>query len=67
MLRRGALLLIALASIGTSTASAAPPASVLGPNVIAFDPSMPVGEIQATVDAIYAKQVDAEMGTDRYA
>ena len=38
----------------------------LGPNVIVFDPSMPVGEIQATVDAIHAQQVDAEMGTNRY-
>ena len=28
---------------------------------------MPVSEIQATVDAIYAQQVDAEMGTNRYA
>ena len=28
---------------------------------------MPVGEIQATVDAIHAQQVDAEMGTNRYA
>ncbi len=32
-----------------------------------FDPSMPVGEIQATVDAIHAQQVDDEMGTNRYA
>ena len=32
-----------------------------------FDPSMPVGEIQATIDAIHAQQVDAEMGTARYA
>jgi hypothetical protein len=28
---------------------------------------MPVSEIQATVDAIHAQQVDAEMGTNRYA
>jgi hypothetical protein len=28
---------------------------------------MPVASIQATVDAIYARQVDNEMGTDRYA
>jgi hypothetical protein len=39
----------------------------LGPNVIVFDPGMPVGEIQATVDAIHAQQVDDEMGTNRYA
>ena len=28
---------------------------------------MPVGQIQATVDAIHAQQVDAEMATNRYA
>jgi hypothetical protein len=74
-----ALLLITLAlalSVANagSTASAAPLASVsaqslaaLGPNVTIFDPSMPVSEIQATVDAIHAQQVDDEMGTNRYA
>ncbi len=39
----------------------------LGPNVTVFDPSMPVSEIQATLDATHAAQVDNEMGTDRYA
>jgi hypothetical protein len=74
-----ALLLIALALVlsaadAGSTASAAPavggPAQSLpdlGPNVTIFDPSMPVSEIQATLDAIHAQQVDAEMGTNRYA
>ncbi len=71
-----ALLLIALilsAAIAGSTSSAAPlvasaqSAPDLGPNVTIFDPSMPVSQIQATVDAIYAQQVDAEMGTNRYA
>ncbi|HEX2356493.1 MAG TPA: adenylyl cyclase, partial [Micromonosporaceae bacterium] len=58
---------------GTGTAAAAPPPTTsatdpdLGPNVIVFDPGMPVGEIQATVDAIHARQVDNEMGTERYA
>jgi len=33
--------------------------------VIIFDPSMPVGDIQATVDAIHAQQVDDEMGANR--
>ncbi len=32
-----------------------------------FDPTIPVGDIQAAVDAIYAQQVDDEMGTNRYA
>ena len=63
-----ALALVALgSSAGAGGSSAATPASPLGPNVIVFDPSMPVGQIQATVDAIHAQQVDAEMGTNRYA
>ena len=70
MTLRLALFLITLllgASAGGSVASAAPSAPDFGPNVIVFDPSMPVGQIQATVDAIYAQQVNAEMGTNRYA
>jgi hypothetical protein len=65
-----ALVLVALllsASTGGSAASAAPVAPAFGPNVIVFDPSMPVGQIQATIDAIHAQQVDAEMSTNRYA
>jgi len=38
----------------------------LGPGVVIFDPSMPTSQIQATVDAIAAQQVDDEMGTRRY-
>ena len=38
-----------------------------GPNVVIFDPTMPTSQIQATVDAIAAQQVDNEMGTQRYA
>lgn len=38
-----------------------------GPNVIIFDPSMPITDIQTTVDAIANQQVDSEMGTQRYA
>ena len=76
---RGRLLLalalaLALGAAGAGSASAASLAGGsagslpgLGPNVIIFDPSMPVSEIQATVDAIHAQQVDAEMGTNRYA
>jgi hypothetical protein len=61
------LIAIALSASSGSTASAAPAAPALGPNVIVFDPSMPVSQIQATIDAIHAQQVDAEMGTNRYA
>jgi hypothetical protein len=38
-----------------------------GPNVLVFDPSMPVAEIQAEVDAVAAQQVGNEMGSARYA
>jgi hypothetical protein len=76
-LRLLALFLVALtlsAANVVSTANAAPllRASAqslpdFGPNVIIFDPGMPVSDIQATVDAIHAQQVEAEMGTNRYA
>ena len=49
------------------TAKPAPSTSDFGPNVIIFDPSTPVSQIQATADAIYAQQVNAEMGSNRYA
>src|SRR5690348_1315478 len=39
----------------------------LGPNVVILDPSMPTAEIKAKLDAINAQQIDAEMGTTRYA
>ena len=39
----------------------------LGANVVVFTPSMPTADIRAKVDAIYAQQVDSEMGTGRYA
>src|SRR5947209_19898276 len=64
--------LLTLASgIGTGVASAstdrAPGPPDFGPNVKIFVPSMPLADIQATVDAIAAQQVDNEMGTQRYA
>ena len=59
------LLAFALAlTLGGSTAGAAPPSPsppAFGPNVTVFDPSMPVSQIQAAVDAIYAQQVNDEM------
>ncbi|MDQ1544117.1 MAG: hypothetical protein QOK08_1755 [Actinomycetota bacterium] len=67
-------LAIALPTIGIAQPALASPdqASVsgsldLGPNVKIFDPSMPIADIQATVDAIANQQVDNEMGTARYA
>jgi hypothetical protein len=61
----------------TGTAAASPPdreygyghhgQQGLGPNVTVFDPSTPVEQIQATLDATHAAQVDNEMGTARQA
>ena len=75
MLRvRSMMLALALvpAALGATAADGSPATAAsslpgFGPNVIVFDPSMPVSQIQATVDAIHAQQVDAEMGTNRYA
>ena len=61
------LSLLLLVLVGGGGATAAPAAEPFGPNVVVFDPSMPVAQIQATIDAIHARQVDAEMGTARYA
>jgi hypothetical protein len=69
MTLRLALVLVVLlssAGVGASSSSAAPPAPTFGPNVTVFDPSMPVAQIQAAVDAVHAQQVDAEMGTNRH-
>jgi hypothetical protein len=66
ILRLVLLLVALLLSTSTGIASAAPLGPALGPNVTIFDPSMPVSEIQATVDAIHARQVDDEMGTNRH-
>ncbi|MGM1061990.1 hypothetical protein [Saccharothrix sp. Mg75] len=63
-------------ALATAAVTIAPAASAdpprrgtqdLGANVTVFDPSMPVAEIQAKLDATHAAQVDNEMGTQRYA
>src|ERR1044072_4552939 len=59
-----------LLAFAPGTAGAAPPqrgAPDFGPNVIVFDPSMPQSQIQATVDAIAARQVPNQFGSQRYA
>ena len=65
----GVALAVAVSLPGTATAGvqADDGNPDLGPNVTIFDPSMPVSEIQATLDATHAAQVDNEMGTDRFA
>jgi len=73
--RRFALGLLMAATVattgtaGAAAASPAPPPGALdfGGNVTVFEPSMPVGQIQAILDAAHAAQVDNEMGTTRHA
>jgi len=64
-------LVMTTVTAATGTAAAASPAHPatpnFGPNVTIFDPSMPVSQIQAALDATHAAQVDNEMGTNRYA
>jgi hypothetical protein len=61
-------LLVSMLPAGIATAAPPPLTTVpvLGPNVIVFDPRMPQADIQATVDAIAAQQVDNQFGTQRY-
>ncbi|SNT63051.1 hypothetical protein SAMN05216276_109611 [Streptosporangium subroseum] len=65
----GVVLATSVMATGTAAVadSPAPGTSDLGTNVTVFDPSMPVSEIQATLDAANAAQVDNEMGTTRHA
>jgi hypothetical protein len=42
-------------------------ATLLGPNVFVFDPSMPAADIQKTASDIFAKMEASEFGSDRYA
>ncbi|MFI7447475.1 adenylyl cyclase [Nonomuraea sp. NPDC049714] len=65
----GLVLATALMTTGTPATAATPPhrAPDLGPHVTVFEPGMPVAEIQATLDAAHAAQVDNEMGATRHA
>jgi hypothetical protein len=65
-----ALAFVAMSGFATtaqaeSAAPSGPPD--FGPNVHIFSPSTPQSEIQATVDAIAAQQVNNEFGAQRYA
>jgi hypothetical protein len=63
----GALTSVPAAAAPTAIPAATAAAPNFGANVTVFDPSTPVAEIQAKLDAAYAQQVNAEMGTNRYA
>ena len=55
---------VAAARVALSAPSSQPN---FGPNVYIFNPSMPLSQIQATVDAVAAQQVSNQFGTQRYA
>src|SRR5437016_1194920 len=61
-----AVLLVTCLALPLSAADAAPPTS-FGPNVYIFNPSMPLSEIQAAVNAVASQQVSDQFGTQRYA
>jgi hypothetical protein len=68
----GAAVLTATAGAGagpTPSASLCPDAvtATFGPNVCVFTPGMSQADIQAAVNAVYAEQVDNEMGSERFA
>src|SRR4029077_10815435 len=58
-------LLVGLAAV--SPAALAQTNPDFGPNVMVFDPSMPISQIQAAVDAVTTQQVSNQFGTQRYA
>lgn len=61
---------VAVAGVPGAAAAATPLSPTtpnFGANVTVFDPGMPVAEIQATLDATHAAQVNAEMAPNRYA
>lgn len=60
-------LLLGVSAVSSAAVAQTGAAPDLGPNVQIFDPSMPVSQIQAAVDAIAAQQVDNEFGPQRYA
>jgi hypothetical protein len=59
-----ALALTGLASV--APAQAAPPQPDFGKSTLIFDPTMPIDQIQAQVDAVADQQVSNEFGTARY-
>ena len=62
-----AALYIVLAALPAIHAQTVPSSPAFGQNVFIFNSSMPVAEIQATVDAVSAQQVSNQFGPQRYA
>jgi hypothetical protein len=62
-----AVVFVIVALVFAGGAAVASPGADLGPNVLVFNPSMPLSDIQAKVDAVAAQQVSNEFGAQRYA
>ena len=60
----GDLNAVQLAFVSTNTVTANPN---FGPNVLIFDPSMPMATIQSQLSSVFAQQQNSEFGTGRYA
>jgi hypothetical protein len=58
------VLVVAFLALPSASAAASPN---FGPNVYIFNPSMPLSQIQATVNTIATQQVPNQFGTQRYA
>jgi hypothetical protein len=61
------MLSLMLVAVPMQFALASPSQPDFGSNVMIFDPSMPLSQIQAAVDAIATQQVPNEFGPQRYA
>ncbi len=59
--------LVVISTLITAMSTACATAPDFGPNVKIFDPSIPIANIQAFSDALYATQETNEMGNERYA
>ncbi|MGB8579597.1 MAG: coagulation factor 5/8 type domain-containing protein [Candidatus Sulfotelmatobacter sp.] len=67
MVMTAALITVFLTTIPTARAAGLSRQPDFGPNVYIFNPSMPLSQIQATVDAVATQQVPNQFGTQRYA
>ncbi len=60
-------LTVGVGAVAQSAHLAKPTQPNFGPNVLIFDPSMPISQIQTAVDAISTQQIPNQFGTERYA
>ena len=67
MVLRFAMRLSLVAAFATPSMAAPAAKPDFGPNVIVFNPSMPVAEVQQQIDKVYAIQQHSEFGPARYA